>query len=58
MKCASKWTLLANILSKVTQTQRTCMVCTCLEVDIRNEVQDNHATIHRPKLKEGPKGNA
>jgi hypothetical protein len=36
-------------LSEVTQTRKTCIVCTHLFVDIRHKVQDNHATIHRLK---------
>ena len=50
MKFAGKWMKLENIiLSEVSQTQRTCMVCSHLEIDIGHKVQNIHITSHKCK---------
>ena len=37
------------ILNEGTQKQNDMNICTHLQVNINHKVQDNHATIHRPK---------
>jgi hypothetical protein len=55
---SGKWMGLENIiLSEVTQTHKDSYRCTHLYVDISHNVQDNYATIYRPKEAiRGPKG--
>ena len=50
MNFTGKQMVLENIiLSEVTQTQKTLMVCPHLEVDISHKIQGNSATNHIPK---------